>query len=112
MDLSKSIAYVEENGTRLETARMKHILYDLQPEPEDIRSFIELQNPDGGIPYGRKKGNLSAIGVTLTILWWLDDLGMLESLFTVNASKNIVETQHDDGSWDEDPLINHNNRPP
>jgi hypothetical protein len=105
MDISKSIAYVEDNGTKLEIARMKHILYDIRPEQEDIRSFIELQNHDGGIPYDRKKGNLSANGVTLTILLWLDDLWMLESLLAVYSSKYFIETQHDDGSWDESPLI-------
>jgi hypothetical protein len=68
MDHSKSISYVEENGSKLEITRMKHILSDVQPEQEDIKSFIELQNPDGGIPYNRKKGILSAIGDTLTML--------------------------------------------
>jgi hypothetical protein len=68
--------------------------------------LIELQNPNDGIPYDRKKGNLGAIGVTRTILWWLDDLGMRESPIAVNASKHIIEILHDDGSWDEAPLIN------
>lgn len=111
MDLSESLVYVEEDGIRPETVQMKHFLHKKQLEPEDIKSFIELHNPDDGIPYDRKKGILNRIGVTFTTLWWFDVLGMIEKSIAVSASKYNITIQYYDSSWDENPLINWYNPP-
>ena len=50
MDISASLAFIEEHGSPLEKARCRHMLYGVQPEPEVTQPFIALQNDDGGFP--------------------------------------------------------------
>ena len=51
MDIAESVSFVEENGTDLEKARIRYILYGVKPEPDVIQPFVELQNADGGFPF-------------------------------------------------------------
>ena len=112
MDTAQSIAFVEERGSDLEKARMRHILFGAPPEPDVVDPFVRLQNPDGGFPCGMVQGNPSAVHKTVNGLWWLDELGMLASLPAGRAFGYLFDVQRDDGGWDEDPAIARYGLPP
>jgi squalene cyclase len=105
MDIAESVSFIEENGTDLEKARMRHILYGAKPEPDIVQPFIELQNADGGFPFGPAQGNPSTLNNTHVALLRLDELGMLDSATADRAFGYILKTQRDDGGWDEDAAI-------
>lgn len=112
MDITKSIGFIEERGTALEKARMRHILYGQKPETEVVQSFTGLQNEDGGFPYDLVQGNLSAVDNTLVALWWMDELGLLKSSTADKVVGYLLGMQRDDGGWDEDPSIAQYDLPP
>jgi squalene cyclase len=105
LDTIKSIHFVEKNGSDVERARLRYILYAADPDPEILQPFLDLQNRDGGFPCNRVKDNLSSINDTLNALWWMDELGMLSSPSTENAIDYLLGMQLEDGGWDEDPRI-------
>jgi len=112
MDITKSVSLIEEKGSDLEKARIRQILYGVEPEPNVIQPFTELQNGDGGFPYDTVQGNLSTVDNTLSALWWMDELGMLESSTADKAFGYLLAVQRDDGGWDEDPSITQYDLPP
>lgn len=112
MDIARSVSFIEEKGSDLEKAIMRHILYGTKPEPEVIKAFIESQNRDGGFPCRKVRGNLSAVNDTLNALFWLDEMGMLESSTAGKAIGFLLDTQRDDGGWDEEPATAQYDLPP
>ena len=112
MDLSKSESFIEGHGSSLEQARARWILHRVKPEPDVVQSLAELQNEDGGFPFHMVKGNLSAIASTIVALWWMSDLGLLQSPTAARASRYLLAIQRDDGGWDEAPAIAQYNPPP
>jgi squalene cyclase len=77
----------------------------VKPEAEVVEAFIALQNHDGGFPCGMVGGNPSVVHKTLNAIWWLDELGMLESPPANKAFDYLFEVQREDGGWDEDPAV-------
>jgi hypothetical protein len=112
MDIVESISFIEENGTDLEKARTRYILYGAKPEPDVVQPFIELQNADGGFPFGLAQGNPSTLNSTQVALLRLDELGMLDSSTADGAFKYTLKSQRDDGGWDEDASIAEHDPPP
>ena len=112
MALSKSESFIEGHGSSLEQARARWILHHVQPEPDVVQSVTDLQNEDGSFPFHMVKGNLSAIASTIVALWWMSDLGLLESPMADRASRYLLAVQRDDGGWDEAPAIARYNPPP
>jgi squalene cyclase len=112
MAVTEALSFVEERGSSLEQARLRCILQEVEPEPDVIQPFIELQNDDGGFPFGRVQGNLSTVNRTLAALSWMDDLGMLVSPPASRALEYLLAVQRDDGGWDEDPAIAQYDLPP
>jgi hypothetical protein len=112
MDISESISFIEQNGTGLEKARMRFILYGTKPAPGIIKPFIGLQNPDGGFPFGLVRDNPSTLNSTQVALLRLDELGMLNSINAHNAFEYLLDAQRDDGGWDEDNAIAKYDPPP
>jgi squalene cyclase len=112
MDVAKSISFIEENGTDLEKARLRYILYGAKPEPDVIQPFIKLQNANGGFPFGLVQGNPSALNNTLVALLRMDELGMLDSSTANRAFQYVLVAQKDDGGWDEEASIARYGSPP
>jgi prenyltransferase beta subunit len=98
-DSSKS--FIAKNGTELENARLQYILYGSIPNPDVLNSFTRLQNEDGGFPCGLQDGSPSSLERTHLSLWWLEELGTLNSIEVDSAIEFLVRKQSDDGSWDE-----------
>lgn len=112
MDITKSIAFIDERGSDLEKARVRQVLYRQKPEANVIQRFTILQNEDGGFPYDMVQGHLSTVDNTLVGLWWMDELGILESTTADRAVGYLLSVQRDDGSWDENPSIAQYDLPP
>lgn len=112
MDITKSIHFVEENGSDIERARLRYVLYAAEPDPAILQPFLDLQNQDGGFPCNRVKDNLSSVNDTLNALWWMDELGMLDSPSAESALDYLINVQLEDGAWDEDPRVLEKDLPP
>ena len=111
MDITKSISFIEQNGSEIEKARLRYILYGVAAKPEILRPFISLQNEDGGFPLNRVKGQTSTINDSLNALWWMDDLGILHSPTSEKTIQYLIDTQLEDGGWDEDPNLSSEDLP-
>jgi squalene cyclase len=112
MDIDKSIAFIEAKGSSLEKARLACILHGITPQLDVTQGFFELQNGDGGFPFGMLKGNLSTINETTVALWWLEELDLFFSTTASQAFTYLLSTQQADGSWTENPQITQNVLPP
>jgi squalene cyclase len=112
IDIAKSVAFIDAKGSSLEKARIKIIASGGKPEPETIQYFNQLQNDDGGFPFGMEKKNISSVFDTLVAFSWMDDLGMLNSPLANTAAQYLFAVQHDDGGWDERPEIKEYDPPP
>jgi squalene cyclase len=112
MDITKSILFLEEKGSSLEKARIGWILNGIKPRRDIVQPFLELQNQDGGFPFGMEKGNLSTVNETTVALWWMEELNLLSSVAANQAFAYLMAIQKDDGSWDEDPAIAQHDLPP
>jgi len=112
MDIDQSITFIEVRGSSLEKARLNCILHGTPPQLELIQGFIELQNGDGGFPFGMQKGNLSTINETTVALWWMEELDLLTSSAADQAFAFLLSTQGADGSWDEEPRVAQYEQPP
>jgi hypothetical protein len=105
MDTAGSFSFVDQNGTVLEKARLMCILYGTRPGKVVVRSLTDLQNDDGGFPFGLVQGNPASLNSTHVALLWMDELGMLGSPEARRAFEYILRVQRDDGGWDEDASI-------
>ena len=65
MNIVKSIGFIGEKGTNLEKARINCILHGSNPPQDVVQGLYQLQNEDGGFPFGMVKGNLSTINKNL-----------------------------------------------
>ena len=109
-DISQS--FIAKNGTDLENARLQYILYESVPNPDVLNSFTRLQNEDGGFPCGLQVGSPSSLERTHLSLWWLEELGTLNSIEVDSAIEFLVRKQRDDGSWDENLALPRQCLPP
>lgn len=101
LDSSKYVSFIEENGTDLEKARFRQLIYGIRPEPGVVQPLLELQNDDGGFPCKMTRGNPSSVNDTLRAVWWLAELGMIESPAASRAFGYLFAIQKEDGGWDE-----------
>jgi hypothetical protein len=112
MDINQSKSFIEAKGSSLEKARLSCILHGTNPEQAATLNFIQLQNNDGGFPFGMQKGNLSTINETTVALWWMEELGLLTSPTAKQAFLYLMSTQKADGSWNEDSRVAYYDLPP
>ncbi|OGO25720.1 MAG: hypothetical protein A2136_04950 [Chloroflexi bacterium RBG_16_54_11] len=106
------MTFIEAKGSELEKARLHCVLYGTGLQYAVIQSFLEVQNEDGGFPFGLVKGNLSTLNETTVALWWMEELNLMSSQSAEKAHGYLLSTQRADGSWDEDPRIAQYDLPP
>ncbi|HSB67548.1 MAG TPA: prenyltransferase/squalene oxidase repeat-containing protein [Anaerolineales bacterium] len=112
MNIEKSIAFIESRGSELEIVRLHCILYGGRAPKSLVQDLNNLQNADGGFPFGMHPGNLSTINETTMALWWLEELDLLISPIAHFAFDYLICTQQADGYWDEDPRLAEYKLPP
>jgi hypothetical protein len=106
MDLFLAETFVSQNGDSLQRARLFSLLQDRPSDDRSVVSFSNLQNTDGSFPAMRRLGLPGTVNNTLDALWWLDELGRLDSVAARSACAWLIDRQDGDGSWDERPLAN------
>ncbi len=112
MDIEKSIAFIESRGSELEKVRLHCILNGVRPPADIVQKLTNLQNADGGFPFGMQSGKLSTINETTVALWWLEEMDLLYSPIAHFAFDYLNRTQHAEGYWDEDPRLAQYELPP
>lgn len=102
-DLQPAIDYVQRHGSPVERARLAHLLYG-ETVPDDVREqFERSQRSDGGWA-AFWAPDYSSLDATCYQLAIANQLGIDDrSLVVVDAIRFLVERQHLDGSWEEDP---------
>ncbi len=111
-DWRATVAYIDQNGSEVERARLRGILGRARPDAKVVRTLEARENDDGGFPYGMVPGRLSTIMATTTALEWMQDLGLLRSPQGERALTYLQSVQRPDGSWDEPPGLIKFNPPP
>lgn len=111
MDVQKAIRFIEENGTELEKHRLHYLLGKEKNKEYPLRYLRELQNDDGGFPYGGEKGKLSSVNATSGKFALMIELGLGESDVCRKTERYLLDIQGEDGSWNEDEAINEYNPP-
>lgn len=102
-ELQKAIDFVQSQGTAVERARLRYVLFG-ERAPEEVRESMERsQRSDGGwAPFWSP--DYSSLDATCYQLAMADQLGIdNRSLMVVDAVRFLAERQHFDGSWEEDP---------
>jgi len=112
MDLARAVAFVEANGTEQERARLHWLVDAVPPGPAIRASLAALQDAGGGFPLGMTPGQPTSVDSALTSLWWIEELGQLESPLAGRACAYLRSVQQADGGWDEDPALAHYDLPP
>jgi squalene cyclase len=112
VNIQQSIDFIETRGSSLEKVRLHSILQGTSPPTEVTQGLFELQNADGGFPFGLVKGNMSTLNETTVALWWMEEMSLLSSPAATRAFAFMITAQQADGSWDEDPQIAQYDLPP
>ncbi len=100
-DWRRTIAWIDQNGSETERARLRGLLGRPRPDARIIRILEARQNHDGGFPSDLVQGRPSSIDTTAMVLRWMQDLGMLGSPQAQRVVTFLFTAQRPDGSWDE-----------
>jgi len=99
MDASAGIGFVQDNGSAVEQARLRALLWGDPPDEEVIARLGAMQDPGGAFRYWiRGIGNICD---TALVLQWLEDLGLVAHSLADGACRFLLENQRPDGGWDE-----------
>ncbi len=105
MDIDKAISFVRSNGDRLELARLKNIMGEEFDTQDILRGFTDLQNPDGGFPFGDRKGFPSCLSNTAQAIHTFLELDLSDSEPAIRSLDFLLANQTDEGSWEENPQV-------
>ena len=104
IDIQKAIDFVKNNGNQLELARLKNLFDEKFDSQLILKGFSELQNPDGGFPFGDKLGFPSCLSNTAQAVHVLQELGLGDSDIAKASVKYFLDMQHK-GFWPENEKI-------
>ncbi len=101
--MNKDLAtdYILQQADGLQRARLSALLHGRADDDRSALSFLNLQNADGSFPAMRVSGQRGTINNTIDALWWLEELGRLDSSAARSACAWLIDHQEGNGSWDE-----------
>ncbi len=111
LDLRLAIEFVRKNGNEEQKERLECILTGKKARDETLNSFLRVQNPDGGFPYGFEPGRPSSIMSTLLAFVRLEEYNSLDHQSVDRAVRFLFSIQNSDGSWEEPAEIEKFNPP-
>lgn len=112
INLDQAILFIDQHGNLQEKARLLYILMEEKPTTSVVRPLLEKQNTDGGFPSRPRGDNPSSVDNTITALWQLNELGLLNLPAAEHALAFLIQSQAKDGSWDENPALPGHDLPP
>jgi hypothetical protein len=112
IDLSRALEYVDQHGNIQDKGRLLFVLMGEAPPIHITRPLLDKQNIDGGFPSRPRGENPSSVDSTLTALWQLNDVGLLNSTDAHRALSFLANIQQEDGRWDENPDLPLHDLPP
>ncbi len=104
IDVQKAMDFIRDNGNELEMARLNNTFGQDFDSNMVLQGFSELQNPDGGFPFGDKPGFPSCLSNTAQAVHVLQELGLDDSNIAKAAINYFLEMQHK-GFWPENEKI-------
>ena len=104
IDVQKAMDYVKNNGNQLELARLNNIFGEKFDSKHVLNGFSELQNPDGGFPFGDKPGFPSCLSNTAQAVHVLQELKLDDSDIAQASINYFLKMQHK-GFWPENEKI-------
>lgn len=104
IDVQKAIDFVKNNGNQLELARLNNFFGEKFDSKLVLQGFSELQNPDGGFPFGDRPGFPSCLSNTAQAVHVLQELGLGDSSIAKASINYFLEMQHK-GFWPENEKI-------
>lgn len=105
LDTKLAIEFVQKNSNPEQKERLECILTGRKVKEEILNSLIELQNPDGGFPYGLERGRPSSIMDSLLALVRLEEYNSLDHESVDRVIRFLFSVQNNDGSWEESDAI-------
>jgi len=93
IDIQKAVEFIRSNGNELELARLKNILgQEFEPNLV-LQGFSELQNPDGGFPFGDRPGFPSCLSNTAQAVHVLQELELGDTDISKASINYLLEMQ-------------------
>lgn len=111
LNANLAIEFVKKNSDEEQKERLECILTGKKASEEILTSFLEIQNPDGGFPYGFERGKPSSIMDTLLALVRLEEYNSLDHESVGRITRFLFSIQNSDGSWEEPAIIEQFNPP-
>ncbi|MDD4308228.1 MAG: terpene cyclase/mutase family protein [Thermoplasmata archaeon] len=105
MNIDRTKAYIIKHGNLFEQARLKHTVGRKYSQKDVLQSFSEMQNPDGGFPYGDRRGFPSCLSNTTMALSNLIDMGLADSEPALKSFRFMDRMKKSNGSWEENDKI-------
>jgi hypothetical protein len=105
MNPETSVSFVQRCGSPIERARLAAIIWDKAPPQDVLDELAAVQNPDGGLAFRLRPGQVSSVGNTAFALQWLDDMKVRRGPIVESACRFLLDQQQVDGGWDEAEAI-------
>jgi hypothetical protein len=105
MNIEKAIEFVRTHGNKFEHARLKHTLGQKFETIEVLNGFSNIQNPDGGFPFGDRKGYPSCLSNSAMALHNLIEMDLQDTEIAESCVKFFLKMQTDVGTWSENEKI-------
>ncbi len=104
IEVQKAMDFIKDNGNQLELARLNNLFGEKFDSNMVLKGFSELQNPDGGFPFGDRPGWPSCLSNTAQAVHVLQELKLDDSDIAQAAMNYFLEMQHK-GFWPENEKI-------
>ncbi len=105
MNIDNAIEFVRANGSKFELERLNCTLGREFDRDGVLKGFASLQNPDGGFPYGDKKGFPSCMSNTTMALHTLLEMELLDTEPAAQGINFLLKSRKRNGIWEENPKI-------
>lgn len=112
IDLDRALMFIDEHGNLQDKARLLYLMMGETPPASVMQPLLGKQNADGGFPSRPQGIRPSSVDSTITALWQMNEVGMLNGQEACRAMDFLIQFQRADGSWDENEALPEDDLPP